>query len=532
MSAQAETVDTPAPSRLHGIAADVFNPVLVKEIRQAQRGKVFRVAFIVTLIAALVASMVMVFAMESGEMEIAGSPFFLSVFTFLAASALIVVPFQAFVAMGSEWEDNTFEMLVLSNLRPAQIMLGKVLAAMVQAGVFFATFTPFVAVAFLLRGIDVAMIALILGLTFFGSICLTVGAVTLSTLVRARFARVVLMAALVGGLTMCVGAAASIAGAWLRRPDLIADSMFVIGLIEFLLAASFVTLIVFFVGSNQLAHPEENRSTNLRVLISIAIVVGLGVMSFNFLSPSVSGFGRDSISVLSIMGIFFLAFTVVGFGLEPERLGRRVAPNLPSGALRRLVITPWLPGGGRGLVYFFVHLALILAVACSLATYDHVQNAMPGGSSLLVDLMGDGGLAVFAGACYALVWTLLPMGLLQGFRRTHRQTMGVRGVVLLTPLILILLPNLFGVMLESRSLMNGEHAGNPGLLMDGGWDGHTQYPGILFLLVVTATASFLLNLPRIVAGLTEVALPGGAAKAAGSDSGGADSGSGGAQTNA
>ena len=53
-----------------------------------------------------------------------GRDYFIAIFTCLAIAVLGVVPFSAFNAMGAEWDENTFDLLVISNLRPRQILVG------------------------------------------------------------------------------------------------------------------------------------------------------------------------------------------------------------------------------------------------------------------------------------------------------------------------------------------------------------------------------------------------------------------------
>ena len=51
------------PSRLYRLIDDRWNPILVKEVRQAVRGKFFRISFFCTLVAVSLVSMVAIMAM-------------------------------------------------------------------------------------------------------------------------------------------------------------------------------------------------------------------------------------------------------------------------------------------------------------------------------------------------------------------------------------------------------------------------------------------------------------------------------------
>src|SRR5690606_11497354 len=128
--------------------AERANPILVKEVRQALRGQYFRLVFWLTLSAATVIGLVVLMA-ASATNEAQGIGFFNTIFGCLAIAAHGFVPFAAFVAMGSEWEENTYDLLVLSNLRPCQIVIGKLLAAGTQALLIYSAFVPFLVFAFL-----------------------------------------------------------------------------------------------------------------------------------------------------------------------------------------------------------------------------------------------------------------------------------------------------------------------------------------------------------------------------------------------
>jgi hypothetical protein len=48
----------------------------------------------------------------------------------LSAAVHGFTPFSAFLSTSAEWEENTHDLLVLSNLRPRQIVYGKLLSAL------------------------------------------------------------------------------------------------------------------------------------------------------------------------------------------------------------------------------------------------------------------------------------------------------------------------------------------------------------------------------------------------------------------
>ena len=165
--------------------SDGLNPVLVKEVRQSLRGRFFKVSFWLTLMVATFVGLGVMLYMQASEVEgserVFGPTFFIAMFGCLVVATQVLVPFSAFLSMGSEWDENTFDLLVLSNLRPRQVILGKVLSAAVQALLFYSAFGPFLVFAFLLRGVDLMAIAAALGVSMVGSILASCVAVAMSS---------------------------------------------------------------------------------------------------------------------------------------------------------------------------------------------------------------------------------------------------------------------------------------------------------------------------------------------------------------
>ena len=504
------------PSLLKRVMADIFNPVLVKEIRQAQRGRVFSIALIVTVSLAMIAALTMAVNVNDQQGARAGVDFFLAVYVFLCGSLVLVVPFQAFVSMGSEWDDNTFEMLVLSNLKPRQIVLGKILAAMVQGLMFFLAFLPFVAVAFLLRGVDFTTLLLVLALTIYACLWLTTVSVMLSTLTRKRFIRVLMMVALAGGLASLIAGGTTMANGLLRWNDSITDPGFWPALLVFLFFATMVGLFAFFTACNLLAHEEENRSSNVRVLITVSVVSLLGLMAFFVHSPTMTLY-KEILYAGSIAMIFAVSAFSVFFCCEPERLGRRVEPSVPRSGVLAFLTLPWYPGGGRGVVYLLLHLALITIGAFSItalfdvtpiSTLYYSGPLAPGVTtvpavSASTSLLDEGGLSMLMAVLYALLYTVVPIGFLHGFATTPMKRNVLRAVALFSPVLFALVPAVIGIFFDDVSLQRGRHIGNPERLIGDSWDGRVSEPGYVVLLVPILVAGLLTNLFRMRRAATE-----------------------------
>ena len=132
-------------------------------------------------------------------------------------------PFSAFLSTSAEWDENTHDLLVLSNLRPRQIVYGKLCSALVQALLYYSTFGPFLVFAFLLNGVDLAALGAILFVSMASCAALTLLGVALASLSAAKAPRVVLMALFGIGLVLFWGLSLGMASGVVYSPQMLRD---------------------------------------------------------------------------------------------------------------------------------------------------------------------------------------------------------------------------------------------------------------------------------------------------------------------
>jgi hypothetical protein len=198
----------PAAAPAAGVAApdrkrldDRLNPILVKEVRQALRGRYFRWLFWLTLLAATLTALAIVAAeTATGNATAFGDVFFLWTFGLMSAAVHGFVPFWAFLSTSAEWDENTYDLLVISNLRPRQIVYGKLLSALIQALLYYSTFGPFLVFAFLLNGVDLYSLIVILIGSVATCVTLSLVGIAASSLASVKVLRILLMALFGAGL--------------------------------------------------------------------------------------------------------------------------------------------------------------------------------------------------------------------------------------------------------------------------------------------------------------------------------------------
>lgn len=352
--------------------SDRLNPVLLKEIRQALRSRTFAILFPACLAVAVVIAVAVL--VDSSHKENPGPDVFLPVFVVLEIAALGLVPFSAFQSMAGEWDEGSHDLLVLSHLSPGRIVLGKLLTAAVESALYFCAFLPLLLFTFLLRGVDVRDVLFLVCTLYVASLAMSCVALAAAGLSRVRFLRVVLLAALAG-----LGFGALVVGAELAQQFVERGRGFGSGFaMDELLVLTFTLigsgLIAFLFAATRIAHPEDDRSSGPRLAFTAILVAALAVFGFGLVG-NVSQ--RDLFEVASVMAVC-ISIPAICFVTEAEKLPRRVRANVPAGAVRAIVAAPFLPGGGRGVLWYLLQLALIaiwaFAVSASV-TPSPVDNA-------------------------------------------------------------------------------------------------------------------------------------------------------------
>lgn len=444
----AQTTSTAAESGLArwlARADDRLNPILVKEVRQALRGRYFRNLFWLTVVLATGIGVFMIFvANVDGNLDELGPNFFTATFGVLSFAVHTFVPFWAFQSMGAEWEENTYDLLVISDLRPRQMVLGKVLAASVQGLLYYSAFTPFLVSTFLMGGVDILAIALLIGLSLLASTTLSFIAVALSTLGKTKIVRAGLAMLLAGALLPVSGGAIGFGTLLVQESSVMRDPDFLLALALFATALPLVSLFAFAIGCARLAHEEENRSTPLRILTTAITVVSLGwsVYTYGF------AYRGDSewFAVLSSVGLVAASAAYLFFVTEVEPFGRRVAQQVPRSTTLALLALPWLPGGGRGIVLVLAHAVLSVLVTAAIA--------LP---------LGDPGLLAFVTVFHLYAFAIfgLPSGIAAFGIRTLRGRTAVRVLIPLGVGLAAFLPALVGFAVGHGDWMRFEHPFNP-----------------------------------------------------------------------
>lgn len=372
--------------------SDRLNPLLVKEVRQMLKGKLFLTTFSLLLWGLWLSSAVGVY-LAGDNIDEHGFPGLLGAYLVgLQITLLVFVPFIAFRSMQSETEENTWELIAITTLSARRIISGKICCALVLSFLLMTVITPFVAFCSLLPGFEWPVIAIVLIVTMIFSVLNTTVSVMLSSLTTNRVWQVVMMLAVLAGLCYEAWAVCSstfelangasveslvqvLSQAMLGDRSGYYRSTASLGL-EFeewaslTLFVAFVlayTYLFFEIAVSRVTFEADSRSARIRVICSVLYALQWCLLA----GSSVSNYGDLNMG----LNLFVLHWSFFGVFacLEPETISTRIRRRLTGWSRLR---SPFLPGGSRALVFMLLHLGSVPLIALMLP--DGLWGSQPG----------------------------------------------------------------------------------------------------------------------------------------------------------
>ncbi|GHG94384.1 ABC transporter permease [Comamonas sp. JC664] len=329
---------------------DRLNPLVVKEVRQGLRTRVFWVCFGLMLLACLMVALIAYVDTRESANARHGQGYFFAFFVCLGLAHFFVIPYSAYRSLAREREDETWVLLVLTGLGPRRILRGKVASFLVQASLYASAVGPFLLFSYFLNGIALPTILVVLGLGGAWLVFVTVAGVCAATLADGRLGRAfvhfAVLAMLGLGLLQALGASYAMTELGDR---MLRESEFL-----YLVGAALVLMLLdgwllFEAAASRLALPTEDYTRGPRravgVQVAIAMLLGLAVWWFEGRSHSVAElFGLLGGAHLIVVGMFVVSD--VDGQARAQRAVSQPWSLLRPGALRgfrwmALLLTAW-----------------------------------------------------------------------------------------------------------------------------------------------------------------------------------------------
>lgn len=327
---------------------DRINPIVVKEVRQGLRTRVFWICFSLMLLACAVISLVAFASAEDKGINQDGAYYFLAFFMCLGVAQFFIIPYSAYRSLAREREDETWVLLTLTGLGPRKILRGKVGSYLVQAALYGSAAGPFLLFSYYLNGIDLPTIGVLIALGIVYTVFLTSVCVCAATLAETRLFRGLIHFALLGALMFAGGLAiGAVTGLTSLGARLFKEQEFWLILVVGIWAMLSYGLLLFETAAARLALLTENYARGPRLALLLQMLGSMGMMLYVWFRLK-----TDSDVLIAAQIIFMLNMAGVGIFLSTDYDGQTVAQRqqtrvfslLRPGALRGFRFTMILTG--------------------------------------------------------------------------------------------------------------------------------------------------------------------------------------------
>ncbi len=394
--------------------SDHLSPIIVKELRQGLRTKVFVALFITTQV---LMTLLVALSLTATSREInaeASSGFF---WFFIALPVVVILPFRGFGAVGAEIKANTLDLILLTRLSARRIIIGKWLAIVAQTALFVFAILPYAVLRYFLGGVNLVDDLIVLGWMLFASAILTGITVGISPF-QNRVTRVLFWFAIIFGgqfalvvpAMIGLGGGSVVAGASAAATWSVPLAIGFVGIL--------VLLFMLELGASKIAPEAENHAIGKRL---IGLVVLLAATVFTVLDTAAALPVTTAACVLGLLGLF-------GAICEPVRLNAGLyRPFKRHGFPGRIAGRLFTPGWPSGTLFALLYLAISAALLVANEAFDDSRA-----------------VAAFLGACGALIF---PAALTRLFVPRTRHALiiyiGIQTFCVVSALVILILDNIF-----------------------------------------------------------------------------------------
>jgi hypothetical protein len=334
---------------------DHANPIVVKELRQAIKGRFLGILLLLFLLVQLVvlgASLLSESARASTWISTQmGRNYFRFLLVILQGACLFFIPMYSALRLIFERSSRSTDLMFVSTLTPLQIINGKTQAAWLYTLLMCSACAPFMAISYLLRGIDFMTIFALLGLVCFLVFIAIQAAIFAACLTRVRLFRWGLMLVVAAGLVgaFITGMEVAKKGIQLNIGRNLFTKQNLSGVASLVVFGVFLAGLLRSLSVALISNPSTNRAFRVRAYYTSGWCLTLVVV----LLSTVLSRSRDFLGIWLLFHTGLLcvgSFVVVG---ERESLGSRLQRMISSNLWVRLVSFPLFGGAASGLTWLF-----------------------------------------------------------------------------------------------------------------------------------------------------------------------------------
>jgi len=338
---------------------DRINPMVVKELRQAVRGRFVPLMLclflvVLTLIMSLFFSEDWTNSRESGSNLMFA---FLSIYLF---AAVILIPLSVAIRLASERSEENMDLLYISTLAPRRIISGKLLAGMTVMGLFLFASSPFMTLTSILGGTDIPTIFLLLTIATSVGIASLQSAILVACFAVKRVFKVMLGIFALGGLFFVYSSTLVFL---IQMNDRGIGERMVSGrlwpeIFAWTLVFSFVYAGLFLISVAMIKPKPMNRAKPVRLFFTIAWLLSFAIVEL---------WARDKerIYIWTVLVFVFCVVAMITAGSEREGVSHLMRRSIPGTSMKRMAAFLFFSGSANGIAWTSLVLGCSLA-ACSL----------------------------------------------------------------------------------------------------------------------------------------------------------------------
>ncbi len=349
------------------LAGDI-NPVAVKELRQAVRSRFVNSIIVFFLLAMVIATGIFLFTTSMAGMmspaagSSSGATLFGVLVVVLGIGCLLIPGYAAKRLAGERIRSNP-DLMFATALSAGRIVRGKFLANLALVVLLHSLCLPFMALSYLLRGIDLPSITLGLLMLLAGSAVLLMLGILMGSFPRTAKSRpagrIGTFFAIIWFGPMLLSGMFSFSrargGVFLGTGTAAAQTIATGAIGLFCLLALFYAFAVFV-----LSPPHANRHLALRGTFS-AIWVIYGILCAAWIAAS----GANAVFGWLIVSLVLFVLMLLLSLSEGPVISARVRRAIPRRPVFRVAAFPYFSGPARGMAWSLLHIAVTLGISAA-----------------------------------------------------------------------------------------------------------------------------------------------------------------------
>jgi len=436
---------------------DWMNPIAVKELRQAVRGKFVAIAVLLALIVQLIAVFIITMSNSltvSPTSQPAGPAAFSTLFTVLFTISIFLIPAYSGIRMAAERSDTSTDLLFITTIRPRTIIIGKLMAVVGLLVLLFSASLPFLVFSYVLRGIDMFAIVLLLALALIAVVNQSILALFIGSVPASRPFKILLAVGFFLGTFLIYRPMLEVTMEVLRMGvdlGILVATPFWSALGTFVGVLIALDAVVVVLTTAAISPPVANRAFPVRSMISV-------MWALAFIGAMWATFSTKLDLLLSVWAVLFLVFvslvllSAIG---ERETWAPRILRTIPRSPLLRAAAFLFYSGSGGGILWallFFAGTVVLYYAGAHAAPLLYAERV-----PLVTRYLADG---VFCIVGYALTAALLRRKLLPRIpaRTTWAVALGLFLIGAIAPMVIGLAmdaeTNRFGLYANVATMLN------------------------------------------------------------------------------